>query len=63
MGKIQIGIIAYRNPDTGEFYPSRPIYAIKDEKLERAEERMTREIIEELSIQMKPYFDALEAGA
>jgi len=54
---VQIGVTAARDPATGAFMPSIPIYSEVTEEQERAEASATKDISKLFAAKMKAYID------
>ena len=55
---IQIGVTALRDPATGDFLPSVPLYIKADKEAEEAEQRMFNDIGKDLARMMRKYNEA-----
>lgn len=55
---IQIGVTALRDPATGDFLPSVPLYIKADEATEEAEQQMFKEAGKSLAGLMKKYIES-----
>lgn len=54
---IQVGVTALRDPATGGFLPSVPLYIKADEAAEEAEKKMINDLGKALAGMMKSYID------
>ena len=54
---IQVGVTALRDPATGDFLPSVPLYVKADEATEEAEKQMINDLGKALAGMMKKYID------
>lgn len=55
---IQIGVTALRDPATGDFLPSVPLYIKADKEVEEAEQQMYKDVGKALAGMMKKYIDS-----
>ena len=54
---IQVGVTALRDPATGNFLPSVPLYVKADEAAVEAEKKMINDIAKVFAGMMKSYID------
>lgn len=54
---IQIGTMAFRDAETGQFLPAEPIYRRVTPNLERQEQILTMDIAKIFAQKMKQYID------
>ena len=55
---IQIGVTAMRDPATGGFLPSVPLYIKADDAAKEAERQMHKEVGKAIAGMMKKYIDS-----
>lgn len=55
---IQVGIIAYRNPETQEFMPSKPLYKLETQELMQQQEFLQKAFKSMVAVGLIEYINA-----